>query len=315
MGKYIPRYVRAYEDGSLEKKIEEAYKILEKCTLCPRECKVNRLKGEKGICKTGELPIVSSFFAHFGEEDPLVGKHGSGTIFISRCNLLCMYCQNYEISHLGEGREITLDIFAQIMLSLQEQGCHNINIVTPTHVVPQLLGALKIAVERGLSIPLVYNTSGYDKVETLKILDGIVDIYMPDFKYWDPKVAKRYSKAPDYPEVARKALKEMHRQVGDLRINEQGIAEEGLLVRHLVLPHGLANTKEIMEFIANEISPNTYVNVMAQYRPCGEAYKDSYLNRSLTLEEYEEALKAAIKAGITRLDEAQKRFLLRFRFI
>ncbi len=300
---YTPRYVKAYESGALEDKIQKAYAILENCTLCPRNCKVNRLQGKKGICKTGELPRISSHFPHFGEESPLVGRHGSGTIFISYCNLLCIYCQNYEISHLGEGREATNEEFAQMMLSLQLQGCHNINIVTPTHVTPQILKALKIAVKNGLRIPLVYNTGGYDKLETIKLLDGIVDIYMPDFKYWDSKIAKRYSHASDYPEVARNAIKEMHRQVGELKINEEGIAEQGLLLRHLVLPHRLAGTKEIVQFIAKEISPNTYVNIMAQYRPCGEAYQDSLISRSITTEEYEEALQWAVEAGLKRLDQ------------
>lgn len=306
---YTPKYIQAYESGKLEDNFQKAYAILENCTLCPRECKVNRLKGEKGICKTGELPIISSYFPHFGEETPLVGKYGSGTIFISYCSLLCIYCQNYEISHLGEGREVTLEEFAQMMLSLQYQGCHNINIVTPTHIVPQLLGALKIAVGKGLCIPLVYNTSGYEKVETLKLLDGIVDIYMPDFKYWDPEVAKRYSYAPDYPEKARKALKEMYHQVGDLYIDPEGIAEYGLLVRHLVLPHGLAGTREIMQFIAKELSLYTYVNIMAQYRPCWKAYEDPFINRPITLEEYEEALQMAEEVGLKRLDHKLLRFV------
>lgn len=305
-------YIKTYKSGLLEEKIEKAYKILKNCTLCPRECKVNRLEGEKGICRTGRLPIISSYFPHFGEEDPLVGTNGSGTIFISYCNLLCMYCQNYEISHLGEGKETPIEEFTKMMISLQIIGCHNINIVTPTHIVPQLLEALKIAIEGGLRIPLVYNTSGYEKVETLRILEGVVDIYMPDFKYWDKDVAKRYSKAPDYPEVAREAIKEMHRQVGDLKINNRGIAEQGLLVRHLVLPHGLAGTRNVMEFIANEISPNTYVNIMAQYRPCGKAHEDDYLNRRITSEEYQKAVQDALDVGLKRLDrrEGQRRLLI-----
>ena len=309
---YEPLYIKTYKSGLLEEKIEKAYKILKNCTLCPRECKVNRLEGEKGICRTGRLPIISSYFPHFGEEDPLVGTNGSGTIFISYCNLLCMYCQNYEISHLGEGKETPIEEFAKMMISLQIIGCHNINIVTPTHIVPQLLEALKIAIEGGLRIPLVYNTSGYEKVETLRILEGVVDIYMPDFKYWDKDVAKRYSKAPDYPEVAREAIKEMHRQVGDLKINNRGIAEQGLLVRHLVLPHGLAGTRNVMEFIANEISPNTYVNIMAQYRPCGKAHEDDYLNRRITSEEYQKAVQDALDVGLKRLDrrEGQRRLLI-----
>jgi putative pyruvate formate lyase activating enzyme len=301
---YRPRYLKLHQNGTLGQKIKKLYMILEECTLCPRECKVNRLKGERGICKTANLPVISSYFPHFGEEAPLVGRYGSGTIFISYCSLLCIYCQNYEISHLGEGKEVSLEEFAQMMLSLQYMGCHNINIVTPTHVAPQMVAALKIAIEAGLNIPLVYNTGGYDKVETLRLLDGIIDIYMPDFKYWDPAIAKKYSHAPDYPKVAMAALKEMHHQVGDLYINDKGLAQRGLLVRHLVLPHGLARTKEIMQFIAKEISPNTYVNVMAQYRPCGEAKKDSLINKSITMEEYEQAIKYALKADLKRLDKA-----------
>ncbi len=310
---YQPLYLETYKSGLLKKKIEQAYKILENCTLCPRECKVNRLEDEKGICKTGKLPIISSYFPHFGEEDPLVGTNGSGTIFISYCNLLCMYCQNYEVSHLGEGRETSIEEFAKMMLSLQIIGCHNINIVTPTHIVPYLLAALNIAIEKGLRIPLVYNTSGYEKIETLKILEGVVDIYMPDFKYWDKEVAKRYSKAPDYPDVAREAFKEMHRQVGDLKINEKGVAESGLLVRHLVLPSGLAGTKQVVEFIASEVSLHTYINIMAQYRPCGEAYKDDYLNRGITSEEYQSAIQAALDAGLKRLDKRKQSRLLMWR--
>jgi len=301
---YIPKYIKAYESGVLEERIKLAYNILKRCTLCPRNCKVNRLKGERGMCDTLELPIISDYFAHFGEEAPLVGRYGSGTIFISCCSLLCMYCQNYEISHLGQGEVTSIERFSDMMISLQKRNCHNINIVTPTHVVPQLLKALKLAVEKGLHIPLVYNTGGYEKLETLKLLDGIVDIYMPDFKYWDPEMARRYSNAYDYPDIARRAIKEMHRQVGELRINEEGIAEEGLLIRHLVLPNKVAGTREIARFIAEEISPNTYVNIMAQYRPCGLADRDDLINRGITRKEYIEAVESALNAGLKRLDES-----------
>lgn len=300
---YVPKYIKTYKSGLLEERIKKAYAILENCTLCPRNCKVNRLKGKKGICNTTDLPIISDYFPHFSEETPLVGKYGSGTIFISCCNLLCMYCQNYEISHLGEGEITSIEKFADMMISLQKQNCHNINIVTPTHIVPQLLKALKFAIEKGLHIPLVYNTGGYEKLETLKLLDGIVDIYMPDFKYWSPEAAKRYSNAYDYPDIAKKAIKEMHRQVGELKINEEGIAEEGLLIRHLVLPRKIAGTKEIAKFIAEEISPNTYVNVMAQYRPCGLADRDDFINRGITQKEYMEAIESALDAGLKRLDK------------
>ncbi len=310
-----PSYVELYEKGELEKRVKKALKLLESCKICPRECGVNRLKGEKGFCRTGRLAIVSSYNPHFGEEAPLVGKNGSGTIFISSCNLLCSFCQNYEISHLMEGTEVTADQLAYMMLELQRIGCHNINFVTPTHVVPQILEALLIAVKEGLSVPLVYNTGGYDKVETLRLLEGVFDIYMPDFKFWDSKWSKKYMNAPDYRERAIAAIKEMHRQVGDLLINEEGIAERGLIIRHLVMPNGIAGTEKIMEFIAKEISPNTYVNVMDQYRPCGRAPEDPVINRMITAYEYREAIEAAKKAGLKRLDSREERIIRIFRLI
>ncbi|HIC91202.1 MAG TPA: radical SAM protein [Syntrophaceae bacterium] len=300
---FQPSYIETYKKGILEKRIEAAYKIIENCHLCPRNCRVNRLAEERGTCKTGKHAIVSSYNPHFGEEDPLVGTHGSGTIFMAWCNLLCIFCQNYEISHMGEGREVTSEEFANMMLSLQKIGCHNINFVTPTHVIPQILSALTIAIEGGLHIPLVYNTGCYDVIKSLKLLDGIFDIYMPDFKYWEGEVAEKYSHAKNYPIAARAALKEMYRQVGDLKMDERGIAYRGLLVRHLVMPHNLAGTRNIMRFLAKEISPNTYVNVMPQYRPCGLAYKYPEINRSITTDEYNEAIQMAIEEGITRLDE------------
>lgn len=256
--------------------------------------------------------MVASFHAHHGEESPLVGRFGSGTIFFSACNLLCCFCQNFEISHQCEGEEIEAKDLAAIMLELQRRGCHNINVVTPTHVVPQILEALLLAAEDGLSIPIVYNSSGYDRVPTLELLRGIVDIYMPDFKFWDERWAKRYCNAPDYREIAVSALKEMHSQVGDLVLDSHGIAERGLLVRHLVMPHGVSGTKEVMEFLAKEISPYTYVNVMDQYRPCGMAYQDEYINRRISGKEYSEALEWAQNAGLKRLDQRQG-FRLLFR--
>jgi len=247
--------------------------------------------------------MVSSYAPHFGEESPLVGFRGSGTIFFTHCNLLCNFCQNYDISHDERGQEVTSEELADFMIHLQDIGCHNINFVTPSHVVPQILAALEIAINSGLQTPLVFNTSAYDKVETLKLLDGIVDIYMPDFKFWDQETASQLCTAPDYPERARMAVKEMHRQVGDLQINDLGIAERGLLVRHLVMPEKLAGTGEIMNFLASEISANTYVNIMPQYRPCGSAFTVDKIARSITREEYYEALDAARKEGITRLDD------------
>jgi putative pyruvate formate lyase activating enzyme len=273
---------------------------------------VDRLSGELGICQTGEQAIVSSYNAHFGEESPLVGKNGSGTIFFARCNLLCIFCQNYDISHEGEGAPFSSQELARAMMLLQERGCHNINFVTPSHVVPQILAGLEQAVELGLRVPLVYNTSGYDRAETLRMLEGIFDIYMPDMKFWDPGVSEELCGAPDYPEIARKALKEMHRQVGDLVVSEEGIAERGLLIRHLVLPDGLAGTREVMRFLAKEISPNSYVNVMAQYRPCGRASQVPALRRSITDEEYQKAIRAAEEESITRLDERKRVFMLRW---
>jgi len=304
--------MEAHRSGKLSENIKKAYEILENCRICPRQCEVNRLKDEKGVCRTGRLAMVSSFNPHFGEEDPLVGTNGSGTIFMTNCNLLCVFCQNWEISHLGEGREVSSKNLAGMMIHLQKQGCHNINFVTPTHVVPQILDALPYAIEAGLNVPLVYNTGGYDAVVTLKLLDGIFDIYMPDFKFWNPETARKYLKAPDYPERAREAIKEMHRQVGNLILDENGIALRGILLRHLVMPEGEAGTREIMRFIAKEISPDTYVNIMDQYHPCGNAVKYPAISRCITSDEHEEALRAAREEGITRFDRRERRGIFRW---
>jgi putative pyruvate formate lyase activating enzyme len=304
---FTPSYIKAHQTGRLAESIEKSNKILEKCCLCPRRCEVNRLKGEKGICRTGRSAMVSSYNPHFGEEDPLVGNRASGTIFMTNCNLLCAFCQNWEISHQGEGKEVGPKTLAGMMLQLQRLGCHNINFVSPTHVVPQILDALAYAVEGGLNLPLVYNTGGYDLVETLKLLEGIFDIYMPDFKLWDPETAHRYLKAHDYPERAKDAIREMHRQVGDLALDDKGIAQKGVLLRHLVMPGRAAGTREIMRFVAKEISPNTYVNIMDQYHPCGDAEKYPPLDRRITHNEYEEALGAAREAGIRRFDKRERR--------
>jgi len=305
----VPGYLRLLEKGTLERRAREAVAAMSKCTLCPRQCGVDRTSGETGTCKTGCRAVVASYNAHFGEETPLVGRYGSGTIFFSNCSLLCNFCQNYEISHLGEGRKVDDDQLAQIMLDLERAGCHNINLVTPSHVVPQILAAVHLAAQRGLKVPLVYNCSGYDRVETLRLLDGIVDIYMPDFKFWDPKVAGNTCNAPDYPEAARQSLLEMHRQVGDLVIDQaSGLAYKGVLVRHLVLPGGLAGTLPVMDFLANSLSRDTYVNVMSQYRPCGRAREMPSLAVALSPEEYEMAVKEAKLAGITRLDKPRRVF-------
>ncbi|MCD4695718.1 MAG: radical SAM protein [Bacteroidales bacterium] len=299
--RFYPVYLHSFRIGLLKQKLKEANKRLENCGLCPRKCFVNRLDGETGICKTGYHAEIASYSPHFGEEAPLVGTHGSGTIFFTHCNLGCNFCQNFDISHEGYGVEVSKSQLAWIMFELQNRGCHNINFVTPSHVIPQILSALEIAVKHGLNIPLVYNSSGYDDVESLRLLDGIIDIYMPDFKFWDPEIAKQTCNAPDYPEEARLALKEMYRQVGDLVV-ENGIAIRGLLVRHLVMPYGLAGTENVVKFISNEISKNTYLNIMAQYRPCGKAGEFADLSRSLTEKEYNDALDLARKEGLTRLD-------------
>ena len=310
MPSFEPAYIETFNKGLLAEKIKTANELLKSCTLCPRKCEVDRLSGETGICKTGDKAYISSFNAHFGEEAPLVGINGSGTIFFTHCNLLCIFCQNYDISHLGHGEEMTNEQMAGIMLHLQNAGCHNINFVTPSHVVPQILSAVEIAVKNGLSVPLVYNTGGYDRVETLKLLEGVFDIYMPDFKFWDSEVAETMCKAGDYPEVARNALVEMHRQVGDLVTDESGIARRGLLLRHLVLPSGLAGTREIMRFIASKISKNTYVNIMPQYRPCGRAGEVKELSVYLSKKDFQVALQEAMEEGIERLDSRRRRFMV-----
>ena len=303
-----PAYIATFRNGLLKEKIEKAYDLLRSCTLCPRRCKVDRMSGQTGFCKTGASAYVSSYNPHFGEEAPLVGSQGSGTIFFTHCNLLCIFCQNYDISHEGYGREKSHEQLASMMLQLQNAGCHNVNFVTPSHVVPQILAALEKAIEEGLSVPLIFNTGGYDNVETLKILEGIFDIYMPDFKFWDPEIADATCKAKDYPEMARRAIIEMHRQVGDLEIDEAGIARRGLLIRHLVLPSGLAGTREIMKFIAKKISSNTYVNIMPQYRPCGRASEMEELSIRLSADDYNNALQAAEEEGLTRLDSRRRSF-------
>ncbi len=301
MAPFRPAYIRLYESGELFSRINALNEILEDCTLCPRNCRVDRTRGEIGLCLTEALPVVSSANPHFGEEPPLVGSFGSGTIFLTNCNLKCVFCQNYDISHLGAGTEISTDELARLMTDLQRQGCHNINFVTPTHQTPQIVEALPRAIENGLSVPLVYNCGGYESLETIKLLDSIFDIYMPDIKYGDNAVAERLSAAPDYVEVVQAALKEMHAQVGDLATDESGIAMRGLIIRHLVLPHGLAGTARVMKFIAEEISPDSYVNIMDQYRPCYKAREHEEISRPITKEELNEAIKIARNAGLNRL--------------
>ncbi|HIE51994.1 MAG TPA: radical SAM protein [Armatimonadetes bacterium] len=298
---FIPAYQRLQQSGELQRRVERALSLLRECRVCPRACGVNRLAGEKGTCRVGRQAMVSSFGPHFGEESPLVGYYGSGTIFLTYCNLRCVFCQNYDISHLGHGHPVAPEQLANMMLALQARGCHNINFVTPTHVVPQLLEAIVLAAERDLNVPLVYNCGGYESVETLRLLDGVFDIYMPDFKYTEATVAKRLSGAEDYPLIVKAALKEMHRQVGDLVVDERGIALRGMIVRHLVLPNNLAGTEEAMRFLAEELSPHTYVNVMAQYRPCYRALEFPEIARRPAREEFRAAVQAALNAGLHRL--------------
>ncbi len=303
-------YIETRKRGILKERIQQARQMLTACTLCPRKCGVDRISGETGVCKTGEKAWVSSFGPHFGEESPLVGTRGSGTIFFTHCNLLCLFCQNFDISHEGAGEPVSAEQLARIMLDLQKQGCHNINFVTPSHVVPQILEALDTAAENGLCIPLVYNTSAYDRVRTLKLLEGIVDIYMPDFKFWDSELARKACNAADYPEAARKSIREMHRQVGDLVMDEEGLARQGLLIRHLVLPRGLAGTREIMRFVAKEISADTYVNVMHQYRPCGRAAEVEGLGEYPSRSDCKDALRMAEEEGIWRMDRPRRVFVM-----
>ncbi|ETR69099.1 MAG: pyruvate formate lyase activating enzyme [Candidatus Magnetoglobus multicellularis str. Araruama] len=298
----LPRYIKSHKDGQLKKQCIAAKERLQACDLCPRMCGVNRLESQVGICKTSESAWVSSIHAHYGEEAPLVGAKGSGTIFFTHCNLLCNFCQNSDISHESHGRPVTDTELASLMLNLQNQGCHNINFVTPSHVVPQILSALEIAIPQGLEVPLVYNTGGYDRIQTLRLLDGIIDIYMPDFKFWDNDIAEQTCNAPDYSQVAQWAIKEMHRQVGDLVVTSEGIAIEGLIIRHLVLPKKLSGTRQIMHFLASQISTNTYTNIMPQYRPCYKASQTPGMESFLTEQEFMDALQEASEEGITRLD-------------
>ena len=294
--------------GELRRRAEEAIAGLTSCVACPRNCRVNRLQGKTAVCKTGRYARVASHVPHFGEEDCLRGWSGSGTIFFSWCNLRCVFCQNFDISQEGMGAETHPERLAGMMLELEARGCHNINFVTPEHVVPELLEALPIAIEGGLRLPLVYNTGAYDGIESLRSLDGIVDIYMPDFKFWDRQLSLKYLRAKDYPEVARAAIREMHRQVGDLVIGEDGLARRGLLVRHLVMPGGIAGSREIMRFLAREISKETYVNVMDQYSPAGRVSRERFfeLNRRITRAEWDDAVRAALEAGLHRLDQPRR---------
>ncbi len=301
MTSQLPRYLELLRSGELEERVKSAYEHLSDCDLCGWECHIDR-RERTGACKTGMQALVSSYGPHHGEEDPLRGWRGSGTIFFAWCNLRCQFCQNYDISQLGHGRAVTPAQLATMMLELQEQGCHNINFVSPSHVVAQILAATLIAAQAGLRLPLVYNTGGYDSPAALALLDQVFDIYMPDIKYADERIAKKCSKIPNYPATNQAAIKEMHRQVGDLVLDEQGIAQRGLLVRHLVMPNALAGTTEIARFLALNVSVDTYINVMGQYRPSYKADRYEELNRPPTRQELEDARRAVQDAGLHRLD-------------
>lgn len=298
MHSYIPGYIRARQTGRLQQAVQLALDMLPSCTLCPRQCRVNRTGKEAGYCGTGRQATVASYSPHFGEEPPLVGDHGSGTIFFSHCNLQCVFCQNHDISIQGDGHIIFPDQLAAMMIRLQAQGCHNINLVTPTHVVPQILEALDTAVDLGLRIPLVYNCSGYESLDTLALLDGIIDIYMPDFKFWDNAAAGRFCNAPDYRQTAQAAIRVMHAQVGVLKMDNTGVACSGLLVRHLVMPGRLADTRQILEFLKTNVSPGTHVNLMSQYRPMGAAHTFSELVHPLSATEFRTALQMGKASGL-----------------
>lgn len=302
-GVKYPSYLNLFEDGTLEKRAKELKEIYTNCTLCPRDCRVDRTRKQLGRCRATSTLKISSAFPHFGEERPLVGQKGSGTIFLSHCGLRCLYCQNHTISMDGEGIEVSDERAAEAMLKLQKMGCHNINWVTPTHYLPSLINGLKLAIPLGLKLPIVYNTSGYEKPDILRNLDGIVDIYLPDFKYWDPEMAGKYSsEAYSYPHYARLAFKEMFRQVGDLEADGRGVARRGLMVRHLVLPNRVAGTREVLKFIAEELSRTTYINIMRQYRPEYRAREFKEIDRRLTGAEYAEALGWAKEFGLSNLD-------------
>lgn len=299
-----PSYIALYQSGELHSRVEKGLRMLESCELCPHNCHVNRFKGPVGVCNSGRHVHISSHFAHFGDEDCIRGEKGSGAIFFSRCNLHCSYCQNPDVSRERSGLPISAPALARIMLELQAQGCHNINLVTADHVVPQVLEALIPAIEGGLRIPLILNSSAYISIDTLKLLKGVVDIYLPDFKFWNQARAARYLNASDYPERAQEAIGEMFSQVGDLEVDSQGLARKGLIVRHLIMPDGQEDCRGIFRFLSDRISKNTYVNILDQYSPSGDVGPDKHpeLNRSVESEEYEKCVSEAIQAGLTRLD-------------
>ncbi len=296
------RYMETRRQGRLKQKIKQAYDLMESCSLCPRQCRVDRTRHQAGYCGATNGLEISSYCPHFGEEPSLSGTHGSGTIFFTHCSLRCIFCQNHDISIEGHGQRAQAGQLASVMLYLQKQGCHNINLVTPGHFLPFILEELDMAAQNGLTLPLVYNSSGYERIEALNILDGIVDIYLPDFKFWDPDLAQKACSAPDYPSIAQKAVTEMYHQVGDLKTDSKGIAVSGLLVRHLVLPHNLAGTREVVEFLSQDVSPNCRINVMSQYRPMYRARTLPELSRPVSVKEYKDALNLAKRSGLSTED-------------
>ncbi len=301
---WLPAYMKLEEEGKFAARIEQANSAFEACDLCPRRCGANRARGFTGYCRAPDKPVVFSHHPHFGEETPLVGRQGSGTIFFSNCNLRCVFCQNYPIAHEGRGQEVSIDALAEMMLHLQRTGCRNINLVTPTHVMPNILSATRVAMQKGLRIPLCYNTGGYERKVNIELLDGIVDIYLPDLKYMDGKQASRYSSdAEDYPEMAQSAIIEMNRQVGALVTDSQGNALRGLMVRHLVMPNRIAGTKEFITWVAENLSKDTYVNIMSQYRVEHRAFEYPPIARAITADEFLEAMDWAEEAGLTNLDD------------
>ena len=301
---FEPAYLKLHRTGELKERADKLWSVMESCELCPRSCGVNRLDGMTGFCNApGTELVVSAFHPHFGEEEPLVGDGGSGTIFLTHCNLRCVFCQNWEISQLGRGYERKIDELAGMMLMLQETGCHNINFVTPTHYSAHILKAVDKAAAAGLRIPIVYNTSGWEREEILKVLDGIVDIYLPDFKYWDPDMSAQYSsEAESYPELTKKAILEMHRQVGVAEPARNGLMYRGLMIRHLVMPNDTSGSEKIMEWIAENLPKNTYINIMAQYSPLFKAFEYPDLSRRITKKEYSQVVRKAKDLGLVNLD-------------
>ena len=303
-GDFEPAYLKLHRTGELKERAEELWAIMENCRLCPRTCGANRLEGASGFCRApGTELVVSASHAHFGEERPLVGRGGSGTIFLTHCNLRCVFCQNYTISHLGRGSETDIDGFAVMMLQLQRSGCHNINLVTPTHYSPHILKAIDVAAAHGLRLPIVYNTSGWERMEILAFLDGVVDIYLPDIKYWDSAMAAKYSaEAESYPEITKAAILEMHRQVGVVKLTEKDIAQSGLMIRHLVMPNDVSGSEKIMAWIAEHLPKETFVNIMVQYTPAHKAYDYPDISRRVTAAEYQAVVEKAQALGLTNLD-------------